>query len=89
MIGRGIFRFLCALAVGIALFDSAAEAVCCDEAAAAATACHACFCGPRLVSSGDAAIAPAPAAAPYAAFKPSSYSFLPLKSFFRPPCLAA
>lgn len=89
MIGRGIFRFLCALAVGLALFDSAADAVCCDEAGAAATACHACFCGPRLVSPGGVATAPAPAAAQYASYKPTSYSFLLLKSFFRPPRLAA
>lgn len=86
MLRSGFLRFLCLVAVGLALSDSVADTVVCDSAE---TACHACACGPRLVSPAviEAAIPAAPAS--YVSYKPSTYAFLLHKSLLRPPCLAA
>lgn len=85
MLRRRILEVLCLIAVGLALSDSIADTVVCDSAE---TSCHACACGPRLVSPAviEAAIPAAPPS--YVSYKPSTYAFLLHKSLLRPPCLA-
>jgi hypothetical protein len=86
MMRRRVLRFLCMVALGLALFDSVADTAICDSPTAA---CHACSCGPHLVS--PAAVETPVVAAPesYVSYKPPMYAFLLPKSIFRPPCLAA
>lgn len=89
MIRRRVLRILCVVALGLALFDSVADAADCDGSNTAAATCHSCACGPHLVSPDAVQIAAAPPPAPYASFKPTPYAFLRPSSVFRPPCLAA
>lgn len=88
MIRRRVLRILCVLALGLALFDSVADAAGCDDSNSAVATCHSCVCGPHLVSPKGVQIAAAPPPAPYASFKPAPYAFLFPASVFRPPCLA-
>jgi|CXWL01.1.fsa_nt_gi hypothetical protein len=74
------------VALGLMLSDSIADTVTCDTPGGA---CHACSCGPHLVSPTAIEVAVVAAAPAYVSYKPSSYSFLLHKSLFRPPCLAA
>lgn len=80
---------MCAVALGLALFDNIADAAGCEDSKATATACHACSCGPHLVSQGVIENAVAPTPVPYASYKPVPYAFLLATSIFHPPCLAA
>ena len=89
MIRGRILKLICAVALGLALFDSVADAAVCDDSKAAATACHACTCGPHLVSQGVTAIVAASAPVIHVSYKPVPYAFLLPKSIFHPPCLAA
>jgi hypothetical protein len=89
MIRHRVLRFIFAVALGLVLFDSVADAAGCDDAKATAAVCHACLCGPHLVSPGVVEIAVAPAPVPYASYKLVSYAFLLPASIFHPPCLAA
>ncbi|UPT75480.1 MAG: hypothetical protein M0D55_07305 [Elusimicrobiota bacterium] len=89
MMRRKALRFLFAIALGLTLFDSVADAAGCDDSKAAAAACHACACGPHLVSPGIIVIVAAPAPVQHAVYAPPSYAFLLPSSIFRPPCLVA
>lgn len=90
MIRRRVLRILCVVALGLALFDSVADAAGCDDLKAAATAtCHACTCGPHLVSPGVIEVVAVPAPVPYTSYEPAIYAFLFPASIFHPPCLAA
>lgn len=80
---------MCAVALGLVLLDGIADAAGCPDSKAAATACHACSCGPHMLSPGVIEVVPISAPAPYAAFEPSPYAFLLPESIFRPPSLAA
>lgn len=86
MMRRRVLRIFGMVALGLALFDSAADTISCDSPAAA---CHVCACGPHLISPAAIEVAIVVAPPAYASYKPSSYSFLLHKSLFRPPCLAA
>lgn len=86
---RGLVRFLCVMALGLALFDAVADAGCCDDAKSATVACHACCCGPRVAPQGSVKIAAAPIPSAYASYEMPAYFFLPPQSIFHPPCLAA
>ncbi|MDP3540920.1 MAG: hypothetical protein Q8T11_00475 [Elusimicrobiota bacterium] len=86
MMRRRVFKFLFAAALGLTLFDSVADTVVCDSPA---SACHACSCGPHLVSPAVLEVAAVAAPPAYVSYKPSSYSFLLHKSLLRPPCLPA
>lgn len=85
MLRRRFLRFLCLIAVGLALSDSIADSVICESSEAA---CHACACGPRLVSPAVIEVAVAAAPPSYVSYKPPTYAFLLQKSLLRPPCLA-
>lgn len=74
------------VALGLALFDSVADAAECDSPG---TVCHACSCGPHLVSPAFIEFAVKPAPPAYVSYKPSEYAFLLPASIFHPPCLAA
>ncbi|MBI3288324.1 MAG: hypothetical protein HYZ74_02260 [Elusimicrobia bacterium] len=78
-------------ALGLTLIDTVADAAGsgCDDSKAAATVCHACSCGPHLVSPGVIEVAAAPPSASYVSYKARTYSFLLPTSIFHPPCLAA
>lgn len=89
MMGRRVVKFVFALALGLMLFDSVADAAGCDDVKATATVCHACSCGPHLVSPGVVQIVVAPVPVLYVSYKPVYYSFLLPTSIFHPPCLAA
>ena len=89
MMRRKVLRFLCAVALGLMLFDNIADAAGCEDSKTSSTACHACSCGPHLVSQNVAEIAVAPAPVLYVSYKPVPYAFLLPKSIFHPPCLAA
>ncbi|MEK7859477.1 MAG: hypothetical protein AAB320_10090 [Elusimicrobiota bacterium] len=86
MIRRRFLGFFCIVALGLALFDSVADAASCDPQT---TACHDCFCAPHLFSPAVIAVEAAPAPASYISYEPSSYAFLHCESLLRPPCLAA
>lgn len=77
---------LCMLVLGLALFDSVADTVAC---AAPGTACHACSCGPHLVSPPIVEVAKVSPRPVHVSYKPSSYAFLISAAIFHPPCLAA
>jgi len=85
MLRRRFLSFLCLLALGLALSDSISDAVACDFSDAA---CHACSCGPHLVSPAvvEAVVA---ASSAYVSYKPSAYALLLHKFLLRPPCLPA
>lgn len=89
MIRRRVLRFLCVVALGLSLFDSVADAAGCDDSKATATACHACSCGPHLVSPGVVQVAVAPVPVSYVDYESVPYALLLPESIFRPPCLAA
>lgn len=89
MIRHRVLRFIFAVALGLVLFDSVADAAGCDDAKATATACHACSCGPHLVSPAVVEIVAAPVPVRYVSYKPVPYAFLLPTSIFHPPCLAA
>lgn len=89
MLRRRAFKILLAVAFGLTLFDSVADAAGCDDSKALATACHACSCGPHLVSPGVIEVVVTPAPVPYDSYKPVPYAFLLPTSIFHPPCLAA
>ncbi len=80
---------MCLVALALVFVDGIADAAGCDDSKAAATACHACSCGPHLVSPGVVEIVAAPAPSPYSSYKPVPYSFLLPAAIFHPPCLAA
>lgn len=89
MIRRRVLRILCVVALGLTLLDSVADAAGCDDSKSTATTCHACMCGPHLVSPGVVEIAVVPAPVLLAPYKPVTYALLLPTSIFRPPCLAA
>lgn len=80
---------MCAVALGLALFDNLADAAGCPDSTPGAAICHSCSCGPHLVSPAVAEVIVAPAPVAYASYKPVLYAFLLPESIFRPPCLAA
>lgn len=86
---RGALRFLCAMALGFALFDGIADAGCCDDAKAVEVVGHACCCGPRVAPEGPLQIAAAPSASHYAFYEAPAYALLLAQSIFHPPCRAA
>lgn len=89
MLRRRVLKFLFAVTLGLTLFDSVADAAGCDDSKAAATVCHACSCGPHLVSPGVIEVVATPAPVPYDSYKPVPYVFLLPASIFHPPRLAA
>lgn len=89
MMRRRVLKFLCAVALGLMVFDNIADAAGCPDTKTAATICHACSCGPHLVSPGIVQIAVVPVPVPYTSYKPTSYALFLSVSIFHPPCLAA
>lgn len=89
MIPRRVLRFVCAVALGLALFDNLADAAGCPDSKAPSAVCHACSCGPHLVTPGVVEIVPAPAPVSYTAYEPLPYVLLLPESIFHPPRLAA
>lgn len=89
MIRGRVLKFLCAVVLGLALFDNTADAAGCDDSKAAATTCHSCACGPHLISQDVVLVEIAPTPVPYPSYEPIPYTFVLSKSLFRPPCLAA
>ena len=89
MMRRKALRFIFAVALGLTLFDSVADAAGCDDSKATAAVCHACSCGPHHVSPGIIEIVVAPAPVQHASYTPPSYAFLLPTSIFHPPCLVA
>lgn len=85
MLRRGVLKFICLVAFGLLLSDNISDLTACDFSDAA---CHACSCGPHLVSPPGIAVVLKPAPTFYVSYKPSSYAFLFPESIFRPPCLA-
>ena len=88
---RTIFRLLAVAMIGITLYDPIVDAVSdCDSAAATATTCHSCSCGPHLASPqvGGAVILPVSSSS-YDPYTPVFPSNPPSDSVFRPPILAS
>ena len=75
--------------LGLMLFDGFADAAGCDSSKCATVACHACACSVHVVPQGVVQVALAPVRASFIAYKPGAHTAPPLKSLFRPPCLAA
>lgn len=86
---KRLVRILCVAVLGLMLFDGLADAACQDSAAACATVCHSCACGPHIAPSRPSAVVAAPKPASHASYKPVLYVLLRSESFFRPPRLLA
>jgi hypothetical protein len=81
---------VCALAVGLLLFDTIADTAGCDDSKTATEAvCHVCSCGAHLFSQSSPEAVMVLTQTPFAAYQSSAYVFLLPQSIFHPPRLAA
>lgn len=88
---RLIFSILAISMIGIISYDPIVDAMSdCDATAATSATCHACACGPHLVSPKVSGAVILPAKSPsYVPYKPVLPSNPPSDSIFRPPILAS
>lgn len=87
---QGLIRFLCALALGLILYDQIVDAAVCADPPGTATTCHSCSCGPHISSQEDSAqtfaiLQPTQSVA----YETPIYSLLLPQSIFHPPKASA
>ena len=82
-------KVLCVAVLGLVLFDTVADAGCCDDTKSAATACHGCLCAAHVVPQGVVQAEPVPVRADFIAYELTMPALPAPKSLLRPPCLAA
>jgi len=85
-----LLRFLCAVALGLILFDNVADAIGCHDSPAASTAvCHGCSCGAHIVVQDFSPIAVVLKPTAFVPHEAEVYGLLLPQLFFRPPRSAA
>lgn len=90
LVKRRLLRFLCAVALGLILFDNVADAIGCHESpAAAATVCHGCSCSAHIFVQDFTPLSVVLKPTAFVPHKAEVYGLLLPQLFFRPPRSAA